>query len=100
MCNTADDIHVAASNNVYMTSLASDSITKSTVAAHCTNNLLTDSSETNYERMTGQPIFLLTIHDCLTVTVDRSKCTELWHYESSQPITSQLNWQATNDIVT
>ena len=100
MCNTADDIHVAASNNVYHELTGIRLYNKVNSYRHCINNLLTDSSKSNYERMTGQPIILLTIHDSLTVTVDRLKCTKLWHYESSQPITSQLNWETTNGIMT
>ena len=45
---------------------------------HCINDLLTDSSKTNYEWMTGQWTIWLTINDCLTVTKDRHQ----WHYES------------------
>ena len=39
---------------------------------HRKNDLLTDSSKTNYERMTGQPTIWLTIHNCLTVSIDGS----------------------------
>ena len=42
---------------------------------HRTNDLLTGSSKTNYERLTGQPTIWLTINDCLTLTIDGSKRT-------------------------
>ena len=65
---------------------------------HCINDLLTDSSKTNYEWMTGQRTIWLTINDCLAVTKDRHQ----WHwvfiannitvYRQSRPITSYLSW--------
>ena len=55
------------------------------------NYLFTESSKSNYERTTGQLTSWLTINDCLTVTIDGSKCTN---------DTSQLNWQTTNNIAT
>ena len=36
------------------------------------------SSKTNYERTTGELTIWLTIDDCLTVTIDGSKCTNYW----------------------
>ena len=42
---------------------------------HRTNDILSDSSKTNYEKMTGQPTIWLTINDCLTGTIDGSKRT-------------------------
>ena len=41
----------------------------------CTNNLLTESSKTNYEMMIGQLKIWQTINDCVTVTTDGSKRT-------------------------
>ena len=43
-----------------------------------TNDLLTSSSITNYERTTGELTIWLTIDDCLTVTIDGSKRTNYW----------------------
>ena len=43
---------------------------------HRKNDLLTDSSKTDYERMTGQPTIWLTIHNCLTVSIDGSNLFE------------------------
>ena len=40
-----------------------------------TNNLLMDSSKTDQERKTAQLTIWLTIHKCLTVTIDGPKCT-------------------------
>ena len=45
---------------------------------HRTNDLLTKSSKTNYERTTGELTIWLTIDDCLTVTIDGSKRTNYW----------------------
>ena len=42
---------------------------------HRTKDLLTKSSKTNCERTTGQLTIWLTIHDCLNVTIEESKCT-------------------------
>ena len=43
-----------------------------------TNDLLTRSRKTNYERTTGELTIWLKIDDCLTVTIDGSKCTNHW----------------------
>jgi len=43
-----------------------------------TNDLLTRSSKTNYERTTGELTIWLTIDNCLTVTIDGSKRTNYW----------------------
>ena len=43
-----------------------------------TNDLLTKSSKTNYERTTGELTIWLTKDDCLTVTINGSKCTDYW----------------------
>ena len=45
---------------------------------HRTNDLLTRSSITNYERTTGELTIWLTIDNCLTVTIDGSKRTNYW----------------------
>ena len=45
---------------------------------HRTNDLLTRSSITNYERTTGELTIWLTTDDCLTVTIDGSKRTNYW----------------------
>ena len=37
--------------------------------------LIDGFSKTNYDRMTAQATISLTINDCLTVTIDGSKCT-------------------------
>ena len=42
---------------------------------HRTNDLLTESNKTNYERTTGQLKIWRTINDCLAVTLDGSKRT-------------------------
>ena len=46
-----------------------------TPCKHTTNDLLTKSSETNYERMTGELTIWLTIDDCFSLTIDGSKRT-------------------------
>ena len=43
-----------------------------------TNDLLTRSSKTNYERTTGELTIWLTTDDCLTVTIGGSKRTNYW----------------------
>ena len=43
-----------------------------------TNDLLTRSSKTNYERTTGELTIWLAIDDCLTVTMEVSKRTNYW----------------------
>ena len=43
-----------------------------------TNDLLTRSSKTNYERTTGELTIWLTKDNCLTVTIDWSKRTNYW----------------------
>ena len=45
---------------------------------HRTNDLLTRSSKTNYERTTGELTICLTIDDCLNMTIDGSKRTKYW----------------------
>ena len=42
---------------------------------HHTNDLLTESSKTNYERLAGQLTIWLATNGCLTVTIDRPKRT-------------------------
>ena len=68
---------------------------------HRTNDLLTESNKTNYERTIGQLTIWLTENNCLTVTVDRSKrsndITSLYSQQYNdltdrRPITSRLNW--------
>ena len=50
---------------------------------HRTNDLLTESSKTNFERTTEQLTIWPTINDCLTVKIDGLFETHQWHYESS-----------------
>ena len=68
---------------------------------HRTNDLLTESSKTNYERTTGQLTIWPTVNDCLTKTIDGSKRTNhitnlhsQWHHglTDRRPIKSRLNW--------
>ena len=68
---------------------------------HRANDLLTESSKTDYERTTGQLTIWLTINDWLTVIIDGSKLTNDTTSLQSQghqgltdrrPITSRLNW--------
>ena len=62
-----------------------------------TNDLLTRSSKSNYERTTGELTIWLTIDDCLTVTIDGSKRTRYWLRLHSQ---LHHGLQTTNNIAT
>ena len=62
----------------WFTNLEQTPLNRSQQLRHHTNDLLTKSSKTNYERTTGELTIWLTIDNCLTVTIDGSKRTNYW----------------------